>query len=119
MVVYAICVKGTGKYLPAKRDGRGRGRGFSWDEPEQGGGKYGPRLHGTLVGARNTLVSWLHGPYKNVSVQYSFDSDPEWETRAVEPSALSPRRSEDMEIVQFILTPLKERIQLVRQQNAS
>jgi len=55
--VYVIRHVPSGKYLPARKNRRG----FSNDEPEENGGKLGPRVFVTYSSACKALTAWLMG----------------------------------------------------------
>lgn len=99
MNVYAIRHKPTGHWLPGRRR-----RGYSHDEPELNGGKYGPRFFFSLPSARAALTAWLRGTFKQEHSGghslFGEDSDyDEW----LEVTPQPHRKREDMEIVKFKL----------------
>ena len=88
MKIYTIRLKGTNKYLPARR-----GRGFSNDEPEVTGN---PRVFTSYVSARNALSQWLLGVHKCSRGQDGYEY---YEETVIVPQP--HRKREHMEIVEY------------------
>lgn len=91
---WAIRQKSTGKYLPA----RSNGRGYSFDEPSFAF----PRLHKSKRSAQSALTAWLQGVWDDPV----YDHD-EWshtdEKVGATPRKVEGRNPDDMEIVEFVL----------------
>lgn len=98
---YAIREIGTEKYMPLHRGAR---RGFSHDNPTEGGGDYGPRLFDTAMGAKNAISGWCRGKFKNSVHDYGDGNT--YEELEVEPVA--GRHREKLEVVCFKLVEVPE-----------
>lgn len=105
MEVFAIREKGTDKYLPARwTDKRHKSlikRGFSSTITTN---LVEPRLHFTLIAARNTLAAWLKGEWIPNQKQ---DDSGEW-NYSLDYKDVG-RKKENMEIVRFKLIEIKEK----------
>lgn len=104
MLLYAIRLKGTNKYLPARL----KRRGFSYDVPTEMRIGLPPRLHPTLRGAQNALTAWLQGEWVQETT-YSGEWGDEADVEVYPKEPPIPRKREDMEIVIFTLNEVYER----------
>ena len=98
MIVFAIRLTGTNKYLPQVRNG-----GYSFTEFEEEGGQYGPRLHTSRRRAQQALAAWRRGYHKPKWIRsHSFDGeDDEYELVVQE---VPERFNMRCEIVEFTLS---------------
>lgn len=96
MQAWAIRLRGTNKWLTAKRGS------FSFDEPKEGT----PRLHLSKRSAQNTLTTWLLGRahWKAMPVTYdSYNGEYDGGDIIKTNQKVPTRLRENMEIVEFEL----------------
>jgi len=91
MKVFALRKRGTHEYMPARK-----GRGYSNDEPVEGGGPPGPRLFMSEIAARNALSQWRRGVVERTFRGDGWDAD---EVLNVKPQP--HRAAMEIEIVPF------------------
>lgn len=103
LILYAIKEKGTDNYLPSHR-----GTGYTFDEPELNGGKYGPRLHISKRAAINTLSAWCIGNWDK-KPHYNFEKETTNFSQVVRQRTVDQKErvKETMEIISFKLVKLK------------
>lgn len=91
MKVYALRHKETGKYFPSRK-----GRGFSHDEPTAMEGNM--RIFLSLKSARNALIAWRMGKFRNSYHSTKWGDEPCLEVKEV-----PGRKEAPIEIVTFNL----------------
>lgn len=91
---WAIRQKSTGKFLPARKNGRG----YSFDEPSF----EFPRLFKSELSARRALSAWLRGIWDDAICDHDEWSHTDYKVGA-QPRKVEGRDASDMEIVKFCL----------------
>lgn len=101
MIIYAIRLKGTDKYLPYwyKEGNRIKKGSYSFTEPTN---EIPPRFFVTKASAVNALTAWLSGKWAWRGANYI--DGPEYN---LEPKTITTRKKELMEIVSFKIKEIK------------
>lgn len=96
---WAIKHTPTGYFLPARR----RGKGYTHDDPQPAGGKLGPRLFHSPVGASRALKCWLMGEWREITT-YSGLGEPDCAGPEPTGRKKDQRKAAEMEVVSFVLS---------------